>query len=147
MSLQDIRRAVKERLRDESCLNAVPVLLEEDGWLPADWDKIAASKRLALTVGPVVFAPASRNAHAPFIAGMARFRVRVWERPNRNRSVLARPGPSAAEAAEAVASAVHLLHAGGGEIVCSGIGAVERVDKATVAVDVSFEVFVQLEKT
>ena len=146
MTLEAIQQAAAETLRELDFFNATPVLLEDEGNLPADWDKIAATKSLAVTVGAADFSPVSRNAHTPAICGMARFSVKVWERPAWNRTAGApRAGRSAAEAAEAVACAVHLLEAGGGTVVCTGIGGVERAEDGTVVRTVGFEALVQLD--
>ena len=129
-------------LRAAPILDGVPVLAAEEGNVAAEWSERFAKTHLAVTVGAAGFTPTSRDSRV--VAGMARLDVTVYEQPTRNRIGQGRRGLTATEAAEEIAGALQLAPYGGGVLVLSGIGGVERVDDKTIARTVSFETLATL---
>lgn len=139
MTLIRIQSAVLKALRglDYVLSHGIPVLAEDEGNVVAGWDENFARTHLAVTVGAASFSPTSRDSRV--VSGMARIGVTVWEQPSRNRVGQGLAGPRAAEAAEELACAAHLMPIGGGVLVLAEIGGVVRVDDKTVARTVTFE--------
>ena len=131
MTLGALQEAMCAALRESEYLraNAIPAVPEDDGNLAAEWDVRGARSHLAVTVGAASVAPTSRDSRV--ITGMARLAVTVWEQPSRNRVGQNRLGPTAAEVAEELACEMHLAPFGGGVLVFTGIGGVERADDTT----------------
>ena len=144
MTLVDLQETVCKALRESEYLRsrAIPILAEDEGNVAAGWDANFARTHLAVTVAAASFAPTSRDSCV--IAGMARLAVTAWEQPSRNRVGQNRLGPTAAEVAEAIACEMHLAPFGGGVLVFTGIGGVERVDNKTIARTVGFETLATL---
>ena len=144
MTLVDLQETVCKALRESEYLraNAIPSVPEDDGNIAAEWDVRFARSHLAVTVGAASFAPTSRDSRV--ITGMARLAVTVWEQPSRNRVGQNRLGPTAAEVAEELACEMHLAPFGGGVLVFTGIGGVEREDDKTITRTVGFETLATL---
>jgi len=134
----EVRRALQEL----DFLNGVPVLAEEAGNVAAERNERFAKSHLAVAVGAAGFTPTSRDSRV--VAGMLRLDVVVYENPTRNRVGQGRTGPTATETAERIATALQLMRCGGGVLVLSGIGGVERDDASTIARTVSFETLATL---
>jgi len=144
MTLGALQEAMCAALRESEYLraNAIPSVPEDDGNIAAEWDVRFARSHLAVTVGAASFAPTSRDSRV--ITGMARLAVTVWEQPSRNRVGQNRQGPTAAEVAEELACEMHLAPFGGGVLVFTGIGGVEREDDKTITRTVGFETLATL---
>ncbi len=144
MTLGALQEAMCATLRESEYLraNAIPAVPEDDGNIAAEWDVRFARSHLAVTVGAASFAPTSRDSRV--ITGMARLAVTVWEQPSRNRVGQNRQGPTAAEVAEELACEMHLAPFGGGVLVFTGIGGVEREDDKTITRTVGFETLATL---
>lgn len=147
MTLTEIQAAAAKALRALPWVreHGVAVLAEDEGNVVFDRAADFAKTHLAAIAGACSFAPASRNAHTPQIAGMAQLAVRVLEEPSRNRVGQGRSGPTATEAAEAIACGLHLCPVCGGVLVFTGIGGIARLDETTVMREVGFEIFTGLE--
>ena len=141
-ALVRLQLAVRGSLSKLSFLTGVPVLAAEEGNVVAEWDERCAASHLAVTVGAAGFTPSSRDSRV--LAGMMRLDVTVLERPTRNRVGQRRVGPTATEAAEAIANALQLAPIGDGVLVLGGIGGVERIDDQTIARTVRFETLATL---
>ena len=144
MTLGALQEAMCAALRESEYLraNAIPSVPEDDGNIAAEWDVRFARSHLAVTVGAASFAPTSRDSRV--ITGMARLTVTVWEQPSRNRVGQNRQGPTAAEVAEELACEMHLAPFGGGVLVFTGLGGVEREDDKTITRTVGFETLATL---
>ena len=144
MTLAGLQEAMCKALRESAYLraHAIPVVAEDEGNVAAEWDARFARTHLAVTVGAASFAPTSRDSRV--IAGMARLAATVWEQPSRNRVGQNRLGPNAAEVAEALACEMHLAPFGGGVLVFTGVGGVERADGKTITRTVGFETLATL---
>lgn len=147
MTLAGIQDAAAKALRALPWVreHGVAVLAQDEGNVVFDREAAFAKTHLAAIVGACSFEPASRSAHTPQIAGMARLAVKVLEEPSRNRVGQGRSGPTATEAAEAIACGMHLCRIGGGVLVSAGIGGMERYDETTVMRVAAFEIFTELE--
>lgn len=144
MTLVELQNTMYDALRALDFLrgNAIPVIMEDEGNVAAEWDARFARSHMAVTVGAASFEATTRDGD--IIVGRARVAATVWEQPSRNRVGQGRMGPNATEVAEAIGCAVHGTSFMGARIKLVGIGAPVSVDDKTVARQVSFETLATL---
>lgn len=136
MNLQQLQEAVAAKVRDIPLLNGLPVREEQLGNIIETVQNDVLKTRFCVVVGSATF-----NDEAPDAAscyGQTRIEVSVFEDPEFNRTIKARP--TALAAAQEIAKALKLFHPeddGAGVLTSPSISEIRDLGEGVISLTVS----------